>query len=162
MPPWERRGWRGGASAMTRRISGLSEIARDFDAMLIDQFGVLHDGTRPIAGATCLLGWLRRQGKPVVVLSNSAKPAKVGQLAMTALATRVTVQGRYAYLTVGETNLHVIDVSEPTQPRKVGEAMFIMPSNAPNAIGDFSPRFCARSSCFFPFVADFTNAWDVA
>ena len=26
---------------MTRRISGLSEIARDFDAMLIDQFGVI-------------------------------------------------------------------------------------------------------------------------
>ncbi len=29
---------------MTRRIRGLSEIAGDFDAMLIDQFGVIHDG----------------------------------------------------------------------------------------------------------------------
>ncbi len=34
-----------------RKISGLSEIAQDFDAMLIDQFGVIHDGQTLYPGA---------------------------------------------------------------------------------------------------------------
>jgi HAD superfamily hydrolase (TIGR01459 family) len=68
-----------------RLIGSIKEIAQEFDLFLIDQFGVLHDGTKPIAGATCLLDWLRQQGKPVVVLSNSAKPAKANEQRLAAL-----------------------------------------------------------------------------
>jgi len=75
MPPWERRGWRGGASAMTRRISGLSEIARDFDAMLIDQFGVIHDGQNLYPGAAKALAELHALKIPVIIMTNSGKRA---------------------------------------------------------------------------------------
>lgn len=68
-----------------RLIGSIKDIAQNFDLFLIDQFGVLHDGTRPFDGAARLLDWLRRQGKPVVVLSNSAKPAKANQQRLAAL-----------------------------------------------------------------------------
>lgn len=57
-------------------IASIRNIARGFDLFLIDQFGVLHDGSKPFEGAIDLLRWLRRQGKPVVLLTNSAKSAE--------------------------------------------------------------------------------------
>lgn len=58
-----------------RRISGLRDIARDFDAMLIDQFGVIHDGQRLYPGAAEVLAELHAAGIPVVVMTNSGKRA---------------------------------------------------------------------------------------
>ena len=60
---------------MMRRISGVSEIARDFDAMLIDQFGVIHDGQKLYPGAAEVLKELRVLNIPVVVMTNSGKRA---------------------------------------------------------------------------------------
>jgi HAD superfamily hydrolase (TIGR01459 family) len=61
---------------MMRRISGLSEIARDFDAMLIDQFGVIHDGQKLYTGAAEVLSHLHALNIPVIVMTNSGKRAK--------------------------------------------------------------------------------------
>jgi HAD superfamily hydrolase (TIGR01459 family) len=58
-----------------RRISGLSEIARDFDAMLIDQFGVIHDGQKLYPDAAEVLAELHGLGIPVIVMTNSGKRA---------------------------------------------------------------------------------------
>ncbi len=60
---------------MMRRISGVGEIARDFDAMLIDQFGVIHDGQKLYPGAAEVLSELRVLNIPVVVMTNSGKRA---------------------------------------------------------------------------------------
>jgi HAD superfamily hydrolase (TIGR01459 family) len=60
---------------MMRRISGLQEIARDFDAMLIDQFGVIHDGQKLYPGALQVLQELRILNIPVIVMTNSGKRA---------------------------------------------------------------------------------------
>ncbi len=60
---------------MMRRISGLREIARDFDAMLIDQFGVIHDGQKLYPGAAEVLAELHGLGMPVIVMTNSGKRA---------------------------------------------------------------------------------------
>lgn len=60
---------------MMRRISGLSEIAQHFDAMVIDQFGVIHDGRRLYTHAAEVLVELKAQGIPVVILTNSGKRA---------------------------------------------------------------------------------------
>jgi HAD superfamily hydrolase (TIGR01459 family) len=58
---------------MMREISGLGVIARDFDAMLIDQFGVIHDGQKLYAGAADVLAELHALGIPVIVMTNSGK-----------------------------------------------------------------------------------------
>jgi HAD superfamily hydrolase (TIGR01459 family) len=57
------------------QISGLVEIASQFDAMLIDQFGVIHDGQRLYPGALEVMQELKRMGVPVVVMTNSGKRA---------------------------------------------------------------------------------------
>lgn len=60
---------------MTRRIAGLAEIAGRFDALLVDQFGVLHDGRTPFPGARDCLDRLVEAGVPIVTLSNSGRRA---------------------------------------------------------------------------------------
>ncbi|MEE8444259.1 MAG: TIGR01459 family HAD-type hydrolase [Alphaproteobacteria bacterium] len=59
-------------------IAGLSEIAGHYDLFLLDQWGVIHDGETPLPGAIDAMRGLRELGKPVVLLSNSARRATVG------------------------------------------------------------------------------------
>jgi HAD superfamily hydrolase (TIGR01459 family) len=58
------------------RIEGLSKIADQFDAMLIDQFGVIHDGHKLYSGAAQALKELRARSIPVVIMTNSGKRAE--------------------------------------------------------------------------------------
>ncbi|MDH5411446.1 MAG: TIGR01459 family HAD-type hydrolase, partial [Alphaproteobacteria bacterium] len=59
-------------------IQSLSEIADGYDLFLIDQWGVIHDGETPYDGAIDALTKLRALGRPIVILSNSARRAHVG------------------------------------------------------------------------------------
>ena len=56
-----------------KKIIGLSEITDIFDAVAIDQYGVLHDGQTAFDGALQALQALKSAGKPVVALTNSGK-----------------------------------------------------------------------------------------
>lgn len=60
---------------MTRLIKTISQIADQFDAIILDQWGVLHDGTTPYPGAIDALTALGRSGMRLGVLSNSGKRA---------------------------------------------------------------------------------------
>ena len=57
------------------RINGLSEITKNYDAMLIDQFGVIHDGQKLYAGTSEVMAKLHALKIPVVVMTNSGKRA---------------------------------------------------------------------------------------
>lgn len=61
-----------------KSIQGLGEIASGYDLFLIDQWGVIHDGETPYPGAIPTLAKLRTLGRPVVILSNSARRTHVG------------------------------------------------------------------------------------
>ena len=54
-------------------IRGLSEIVDRYDALLLDQWGVLHGGIEPYPGVLETLAALRAAGKPVAVLSNAPR-----------------------------------------------------------------------------------------
>lgn len=58
---------------MTRLIKSIGEIADQFDAIVLDQWGVLHDGTTPYDGAIDALVALAANGARLGVLSNSGK-----------------------------------------------------------------------------------------
>lgn len=60
---------------MTRALSSLTEVASEFDAIVLDQWGVLHDGAQPYAGAVDALERLVADGHRLAVLSNSGKRA---------------------------------------------------------------------------------------
>ncbi len=52
-------------------IDGLHAVAPRYDAFLLDQFGVLHDGTQVYPGVLPCLEALKEAGKRVIILSNS-------------------------------------------------------------------------------------------
>jgi ribonucleotide monophosphatase NagD (HAD superfamily) len=54
-------------------IEPMAPLIERYDAFLIDQFGVLIDGTTAYTGAVDALAHIAHIGKPVVILSNSGK-----------------------------------------------------------------------------------------
>ncbi|HEY9056945.1 MAG TPA: TIGR01459 family HAD-type hydrolase [Aurantimonas sp.] len=60
---------------MGRHITGLREIEDRFDAIVLDQWGVLHDGDALYPGVLEALERLTDAGKAIALLSNSGKRA---------------------------------------------------------------------------------------
>lgn len=60
---------------MTQKIEALHEIASDYDAIIFDQWGVLHNGTSAYVGAVEVISTLAANGPRLGVLSNSGKRA---------------------------------------------------------------------------------------
>nr|WP_298685009.1 TIGR01459 family HAD-type hydrolase [uncultured Dongia sp.] len=54
-------------------INGIREIADQFDAVLLDQWGALHEGQAVFPAARDCVAKLRAGGKKILVLSNSGK-----------------------------------------------------------------------------------------
>lgn len=54
-------------------LASLSMTAENYDALLLDQFGVIHDGKTAYDGAVAAVSALQRMGKKVVIISNSSR-----------------------------------------------------------------------------------------
>jgi len=67
----------------TPMIPGLSALAGRFDALILDLWGVIHDGVEAYAGARAALQAIRAAGKRTLLLSNAPRrsDALVAQLA---------------------------------------------------------------------------------
>ncbi|MDJ0994018.1 MAG: TIGR01459 family HAD-type hydrolase [Dinoroseobacter sp.] len=61
---------------MTDFIECLEDVAPQYDAIVFDQWGVLHNGTEPYLGAPKAIAALNQAGQPAAVLSNSGKRAQ--------------------------------------------------------------------------------------
>lgn len=59
-----------------RAISGLSEIAQDYDALLCDVWGVIHNGRESFPAACAALERFAAERGPVILISNSPRPAE--------------------------------------------------------------------------------------
>ena len=57
-------------------LSGLSAIADRYDGLLLDLWGVIHDGTDLYPGVHHALTQLRRDGKKIIMLSNAPRRAR--------------------------------------------------------------------------------------
>lgn len=85
------------------RIAGLRELVDRYDGVIVDQFGVLHDGRRPYADARACLDGLRRASKRIVLLSNSGRRAAENRTRLAALGfppelfTDVVTSGEIAW-----------------------------------------------------------------
>ncbi|MGX9355183.1 TIGR01459 family HAD-type hydrolase [Roseobacteraceae bacterium S113] len=60
---------------MTERLDSLGDLASRYDAIVFDQWGVLHNGSAPYPGAITCLTELNARGITTAVLSNSGKRA---------------------------------------------------------------------------------------
>jgi HAD superfamily hydrolase (TIGR01459 family) len=61
--------------APTRLIDGIAALMDRVDAVLVDQWGVLHAGSDAFPPAVAALRTIAAAGKPIVVLSNSGRRA---------------------------------------------------------------------------------------
>jgi HAD superfamily hydrolase (TIGR01459 family) len=61
---------------MTLSIPSLKSILHLFDAFLIDQYGVLHNGSQAFFGINSTLLTLKNNQKPIIMISNSGRSAK--------------------------------------------------------------------------------------
>lgn len=57
-------------------IDGIAAIADRFEGFVLDQWGVLHNGSTPYPGAVELVAELARRNKKMVLLSNSGRRAE--------------------------------------------------------------------------------------
>ncbi|MGY9033347.1 MAG: TIGR01459 family HAD-type hydrolase [Rhodobacterales bacterium] len=58
---------------MTQFLDGIATIASNYEAIVFDQWGVLHDGSAPYAGSVDCLEKLANHSVRMAVLSNSGK-----------------------------------------------------------------------------------------
>lgn len=56
-------------------LSGLGQIAEDYDALLCDIWGVIHNGREPFLEACEALERFRQERGPVILVSNSPRPS---------------------------------------------------------------------------------------
>lgn len=61
---------------MTTVISGLGELARRYDALLCDVWGVIHNGRESFPDACAALTRWRQEAGPVILISNAPRPAQ--------------------------------------------------------------------------------------
>ena len=61
--------------AKTKFCQGISDISDSYNAFIIDQWGVLHNGEKPYEDVIDTLKELKRRGKYLMILSNSGKRA---------------------------------------------------------------------------------------
>ncbi|SJM35387.1 TIGR01459 family HAD-type hydrolase [Mesorhizobium delmotii] len=57
-------------------LDGIAALVERYQVFLLDQFGVLHDGTNPYPGAVEALSALKRAGRTIVLVSNSGRRAR--------------------------------------------------------------------------------------
>lgn len=133
-------------STEARRIGGLSDIAAQFDGMLIDQFGVIHDGGALYPGTLRVLSELKALGIPVAVMTNSGKRAEANRQRLVRLGVPrecfadAVSSGEVAHASLGATRAFLIGkdgedygfdgvtfVSDPHD----ADVILILGSNAP-------------------------------
>jgi HAD superfamily hydrolase (TIGR01459 family) len=57
-----------------RRVAGLSELAADYDGLLCDVWGVLHNGLRAFPHAVDAISRFRAAAGPVILITNAPRP----------------------------------------------------------------------------------------
>jgi len=67
---------------MTRTLAGLSDVAQNYDLVLCDVWGVIHNGRESFPQACEALARFERERGPVVLISNAPRPSAAifGQL----------------------------------------------------------------------------------
>ncbi|EKX50422.1 hypothetical protein GUITHDRAFT_161791 [Guillardia theta CCMP2712] len=58
------------------RIKRMSEISDKYDAFILDQYGVMHNGAIPLPGALECFESLKKAGKRIAILSNTSRRSK--------------------------------------------------------------------------------------
>ncbi len=106
---------------MTVLAGCLEEIGDRFDVAVLDQYGVLHNGTEPYPFANAALTYLKEAGKPTVVLSNSGRRAECNGDRIRSLGVRLDTNCMVE--TSGETCWRDLDTGQLSVSRSDRQAL---------------------------------------
>lgn len=65
------------AAAPPRVLHSIDQLPESFRGVLLDQFGVLHDGEKPYPGAIEAVSLLAGRGVKLLIISNSSRREQV-------------------------------------------------------------------------------------
>lgn len=115
-----------------RLIPGLAALASRYDAFLLDQFGVLHDGSTVYPGVVPCLEALQAAGKRVLILSNSGTREAANRERLTRLGVAPSLYE--AFVTSGEVAREFL-AAAPPELRRAGnpDGLRCLPLGGPSA-----------------------------
>ncbi|MEP1231121.1 MAG: TIGR01459 family HAD-type hydrolase [Litorimonas sp.] len=134
-------------------LAGLGQIADDYDAILCDIWGVVHNGKFPHHEATQALERFRQTRGPVVMITNSPKPS----VAIPRSLEQIGNQGEFydAIVTSGDATIDEISRRAPGPAFKIGpERDDVLYENMELHFSDLDDA--AFISCTGPFDDDET------
>ena len=163
-----------------RPVKGMRVLANEYDAFIVDQWGILHDGTNAYPGAVECLEMLRTGGKRIVVLSNSGRNGEdnlrilasmgfpphlfercvsAGDDAREALAQRSlpfhAKLGRRYYAFTRDDNVSLLEGLPVERVRKIEEAEFVAVIGIdapPKRVADYEAELAAGAARGLPMI----------
>jgi len=101
-----------------RPIAGLEQVSGDYDAILCDIWGVVHNGRMPFDGAIEALQRYREERGPVILISNSPRPS----VAIPAQFVQVGIDAVFydAIVTSGDATIDELSRRAPGPAFKLG------------------------------------------
>jgi HAD superfamily hydrolase (TIGR01459 family) len=103
---------------MTALPSGLAELADDYDVLFSDVWGVIHNGRESFPEACAALARFRAEKGPVVLISNSPRPAHDVVAQLDALG--VPRDAWTAFITSGDATRALLSERAPGPVWKIG------------------------------------------
>lgn len=100
------------------QINGLHTLANNYDALLCDAWGVIHDGVRLMKGAEEALLKFREQCGPVIIITNAPRPSSVIPAQLTRLGLAEKAYDRV--ITSGDATRMTIERRLPAPAFKIG------------------------------------------
>jgi len=94
---------------LVKPVNGIEAISGNYDALLVDAWGVLHDGVSCYAGVKRCLLHLSELDKPVIVLSNAAR--RHDAIERELLRVGITPELYHSVLSSGELAWHSLNSS---------------------------------------------------
>jgi HAD superfamily hydrolase (TIGR01459 family) len=134
---------RDGSATATKFRDGLSAAFKRYDTFLIDQWGVLHDGSRPYDGAVECLRRLTWGGKQVIIISNSGKRAAENESRLNKIGFP---RDSYSHLvTSGEIAWQMLATGRGAFRKFVGKRCLLLSSDDPSGFADGLPISLAEN-----------------
>ncbi len=115
-------------------FSGLARLSGRYDAYLVDSWGVLQDGVTAFEAANRCLRELKRRGKTIIVLSNSARRSSVVAAELAELGVAMDcVDG---VLTGGETAWQALKRGDRAAGKPLGDHCYYLGSRRSRSLLD--------------------------
>ncbi len=118
----------------TKFCQGISDISDSYNAFIIDQWGVLHNGEKVYDGVIDCLKELKSRKKQIIILSNSGKRAEENKQRMKKLGIGPSLYDEI--VTSGETTWQGLSKQDEGIFQNIGERCFLMARDGDTSIVD--------------------------